>query len=455
MNSTTRKRIAPAGTPKPHFLDGLATTAVHRRLAGLAHGQITLVDGDSHRRYGQRDTLCRLSVTLHVHDPRFYSDTAFGGSIGAGEAYMQGYWSVNDLTALVRILLLNRNVLDGMEAGLARLTVPLQKALHWLHRNTRAGSRRNIAAHYDLGNDFFALFLDATMMYSSAIFTQPRMTLEAAQLARLDRICCKLDLTPRDHLLEIGSGWGSMAMHAARHYGCRVTTTTISQEQYALASERVRAAGLEERVGVLLQEYRDLAGQYDTLVSIELIEAGGHAFYDTYFGKCSALLKADGLMLLQAITIADQRYDSARKSVDFIQRYIFPGSCIPSVTAMSASITRASDLKLVHLEDIGPHYATTLRVWRENFLRHIEAVRALGYPESFIRMWEFYLCYCEGGFAERALGDVHMLLAKPGNRRTPLVPTLIACIPPPAVCGDGYWPAGAPVPAHDPNRRQM
>jgi cyclopropane-fatty-acyl-phospholipid synthase len=426
MNSTTFNRIEPATTPKPHFLDGLAARAVHQRLAGLAHGQITLVDGASHRRYGQRTALCPLSVTLHVHDPRFYSDIAFGGSIGAGEAYMQDYWSVNDLTALVRILLQNRDVLDGMETGLARLTVPLQKALHWLNRNTRDGSRRNIAAHYDLGNEFFALFLDSTMMYSSAIFTRPTMSLEAAQPARLDHICRKLDLTSRDHLLEIGTGWGGMAIYAAQHYGCRVTTTTISQEQFKLASERVRAAGLEDRVTVLLKDYRDLEGSYDKLVSIEMIEAVGHDFYDTYFGTCSALLKPDGLMLLQAITIADQRYDAARKSVDFIQRYIFPGSCIPSVTAMNDSITRASDLKLAHLEDIGPHYATTLRLWRENFFRNIEAVRALGYPESFIRMWEFYLCYCEGGFEERALGDVHMLLAKPNNRRAPVVPTLMA-----------------------------
>jgi len=426
MNSTTLNRIEPATTPKPHFLDGLAARAVHQRLAGLAHGQVTLVDGTSHQRYGQRTALCPLSVTLQVHDPRFYSDIAFGGSIGAGEAWMQGYWSVNDLTALVRILLQNREVLDGMETGFARLTAPLQKVLHWLNRNTRDGSRRNIAAHYDLGNDFFALFLDPTMMYSSAIFAQPYMTLEAAQLARLDHICRKLDLTPRDHLLEIGTGWGGMAIHAAQHYGCRVTTTTISQEQYKLASARVHTAGLENRISVLLKDYRDLDGQYDKLVSIEMIEAVGHDFYDTYFGKCAALLKDDGLMLLQAITIADQRYEAARNSVDFIQRYIFPGSCIPSITAMNDSITRASDLKLAHLEDIGPHYATTLRLWRENFLRNAEAVRALGYPESFLRMWEFYLCYCEGGFEERALGDVHMLLAKPGNRRAPIVPELSA-----------------------------
>ena len=423
MNSSTLNRIEPDTTPKPHFLDRLASQAVHQRLAGLTHGEVTLVDGASHRRYGQRDVLCPLSVTLNVHDPRFYSDITFGGSIGAGEAYMQGYWSVNDLTDLVRILLQNRAVLDGMETGLARLTAPLQKALHWINRNTRGGSRRNIAAHYDLGNEFFSLFLDPTMMYSSAIFMRPTMTLEAAQVARLDHICRKLDLTARDHLLEIGTGWGGMALYAARHYGCRVTTTTLSQAQYELTSERVRAAGLDERITLLRKDYRDLDGVYDKLVSIEMIEAVGHDFYDTYFGKCAALLKADGLMLLQAITIADQRYDAARRSVDFIQRYIFPGGCIPSITAMSDSITRSSDLKLTHLEDIGLHYATTLRRWRENFFRNIDAVRALGYPESFIRMWEFYLCYSEGGFEERALGDVQMLLAKPNNRRVPVEPT--------------------------------
>ena len=389
------------------------------RLTGLRNGQITLVEGAARHVYGDRSGRCALGATIHVHDPRFWSEIAFGGSIGAGEAYMQGYWSTDDLTALVRILLLNREVLDGMETGLTRLTAPLQKGLHWLNRNTRAGSRRNIAAHYDLGNDFFELFLDPTLMYSCAIFERPDMTLEQAQRARLDRICRKLKLTAGDHLLEIGTGWGGMAIHAAQHYGCRVTTTTLSREQYELARSRIAAAGLSGRITLLLEDYRDLDGCYDKLVSIEMIEAVGHEFYDAYFGQCCRLLADHGLMLLQAITIADQRYEAARRSVDFIQRHIFPGSTIPSVTAMLDSITRASDMRLVHLEDIGPHYATTLRLWRENFLRHRDAVSRLGYPESFLRMWEFYLCYCEGGFEERALGDVQMVLAKPGNRRAP------------------------------------
>ena len=401
---------------KPFLLDGLARSAVHGRLSGLVNGQLAIIDGGDTTLYGRRNETCPLAATVTVHHPRFYADLAFGGSIGAGEAYMQGHWSTDDLTTLVRILLCNLGIVDGMETGFARLAAPLQKGLHWLNRNTRSGSRRNIAAHYDLGNDFFAQFLDSSMMYSCAVFETPGMSLEEAQVARLERICRRLELGPQDHLLEIGTGWGGMAIHAARRYGCRVTTTTISREQFEFARDRVKATGLEGRVEVLLEDYRDLSGRYDKLVSIEMIEAVGHDYYDTYFARCAQLLERDGAMLLQAITIADQRYEAARRSVDFIQRYIFPGSCIPSVTAMLASLTRASDLRLVHLDDIGPHYATTLRHWRENLFRNIDKVRALGYPETFVRMWEFYLCYCEGGFAERALGDVHMLLAKPGSR---------------------------------------
>lgn len=397
-------------------LDGPLRRAVHDRLAGIRHGRLTLVDRGQPIAFGASNAVCPLAATVHVHDARFYREVALGGSIGAGEAYMAGYWSADDLTAAMRILLVNREVLDGMESGLARLAAPLQKALHALRRNTRAGSRRNIAAHYDLGNDFFAQFLDPTMMYSCALFERPGMSLEEAQRARLDRVCRRLDLRPWDHVLEIGTGWGGMALHAARHYGCRVTTTTLSREQHAYACERVVAAGLAGRVEVLLEDYRDLAGQYDKLVSLEMIEAVGHEYYDDYFGTCAHLLAPHGTMLLQAITIADQRYEAARRSVDFIQRYIFPGSCIPSVAAMASSIARASDLRLVRLEDIGPHYATTLRHWRENLALNAESVRALGFDDAFLRMWEFYFCYCEAGFAERATGDVLMLLAKPGWR---------------------------------------
>ena len=414
-------------TPKPHFLDRVAASAVRSRLAGMTHGTLTLEDGASVERYGDTAARCALSANVRVHDPRFYSEIAFGGSVGAGEAYMQGYWSTDDLTALMRILLQNRGVLDGMEAGLARITGPLRQMLHWAARNTRNGSRRNISAHYDLGNEFFRLFLDPTMMYSSAVFERADMTLEQASIAKLDRICRKLDLKPGDHVMEIGSGWGGFALYAAGRYGCRVTTTTISRRQYEFVRERIAAAGLADRVTLLMEDYRDLSGQYDKLVSIEMIEAVGHHYYDAYFRQCSDLLKPDGMMLLQAITIADQRFDAARKAVDFIQRYIFPGSCIPSIAVMCDSVARVTDLKLFHLEDIGPHYAATLACWRENMFVNLDRIKALGYTDEFVRMWEFYLCYCEGGFAERAIGDVQMLLVKADARPEPVVPPLAAC----------------------------
>jgi cyclopropane-fatty-acyl-phospholipid synthase len=316
--------------------------------------------------------------------------------------------------------------MDTLEGGFEWLSKPALKVLHYLNRNTADGSRKNIAAHYDLGNDFFKLWLDPTMMYSSAIFAPENIddqhcSLEAASYKKLQVICDKLDLKPSDHVVEIGTGWGGFAIYAAKHYGCKVTTTTISQQQYDEAKARVIAENLQGKITLLLNDYRDLQGQFDKLVSIEMIEAVGHQFYDVYFKKCASLLKPDGLALIQAITITDQRFESAKNSVDFIQRYIFPGSNIPSITAMMHSITQASDLKLYDLEDIGPHYATTLRKWRENFFENIRQVRQLGYSEEFIKMWEFYLCYCEGGFAERALGDVHLLLAKPQNRRATLV----------------------------------
>jgi cyclopropane-fatty-acyl-phospholipid synthase len=401
-----------AGTPKPRALDRLACRLVLRQLQSLESGLLTIIDGGQSIEFGQRE---EFAVKITVHDPSFYSDIAFGGSIGAGEAFMRGAWGCDDLVGLVRLLLRNRHVLKDMEGGAAALTRPLQKMFHWVNRNTRAGARRNISAHYDLGNDFFALWLDESMMYSSAMFERPDMSLHEAQVARLNVICEKLDLQPDDHVVEIGTGWGGFAIHAARNHGCRVTTTTISREQYELACERVRAAGLEDRIEVLLEDYRDLEGRYDKLVSIEMIEAIGWKQYDTYFQKCGELLKPQGRMLIQAITINEQRYEEAKNSVDFIQRYIFPGSNLPSVSAMVNSIATRSDLLVTGLEDIGLHYAITLNHWRTAFFEHIDRVRSLGYPDEFIRMWEYYLCYCEGGFLERAIGDIHLVAVKPGT----------------------------------------
>jgi cyclopropane-fatty-acyl-phospholipid synthase len=363
-----------------------------------------------------------LRACVRVHDPEFYHRVALNGSVGAAEGYMDGLWDCDDLVALVRILVRNRERLDAMERGTARFGAAVMRAWSALRRNTQAGSRRNIAAHYDLGNEFFGLFLDDNLMYSSALFVDPQESLEVASRRKLERICDKLQLSPHTRVIEIGSGWGGFALHAARHHGCHVTTTTISREQYQLARSRVAAAGLQDRVKVLLSDYRSLSGRYDRLVSIEMIEAIGHQYLDTYFTKVGELLAPDGMALIQAITIEDYRYAQALRSVDFIKRHVFPGSFIPSISAMLNAVGRVSDLKLFNLEDIGPSYALTLHAWRERFLRQRDRVRSLGYPERLVRMWDFYLAYCEGGFIERATGDVQMLLTRPGARRSQFVP---------------------------------
>jgi len=409
-----------AGTVKPSKLDGVARRIVLRRLDRLEHGDLRLIDGSGRYRFGSRDS-GGPAINLTVTDPRFYSELAFGGSIGGAEAYMHGFWRCDDLVGLVRLLLRNRPVLESVEGGAARLTAPLQRLFHWVNRNTHEGARRNIAAHYDLGNEFFALWLDETMMYSCALFERPEMSLQQAQEARLDRICRKLRLTADDHVLEIGTGWGGFALHAAQNYGCRITSTTISTEQYELAYKRVSDAGVQDRVTLLLDDFRDLRGRFDKLVSIEMIEAIGHDLLAAYFRKCSQLLKPDGVMLIQAITMQDQHYDAYCRSVDFIQRYIFPGGHLPSASAMIDSVARYTDMRLLGLEDIGLHYATTLKHWRANFTAKLEEVRRMGYSESFIRMWEYYLCYCEGAFLERAVSDVLMVFSKP-NSRLALIP---------------------------------
>jgi cyclopropane-fatty-acyl-phospholipid synthase len=405
-------------------LDAWAKRTLLNLLRRIHLGEIVLRDGEEQHVFGRRAEECDLRASLTVHHPRFYSQVLFGGTIGAGESYMAGHWSSDDLTALLRIILLNQSVFLGLDRGLSRLKAPLYKAYHFLHKDSRKGSRINIAAHYDLGNDFYALFLDETLTYSCGIFERPECTLQEASVAKYDRICKKLQLSAEDNVLEIGTGWGGFAIHAAGRYGCRVTTTTISRAQCELARERIKAAGLTDRVTILFKDYRDLTGSFDKLVSIEMIEAVGHPYLNTFFRCCSNLLTERGAMLLQAITIADQAFERHKKEVDFIKRYIFPGSCIPSVTAIGNAIATATDLRLVHLEDITPHYARTLRTWRERFFDNIKQVRALGYSETFIRMWEFYLCYCEAGFQERYLGDVQMLFAKPLWRREPLLPSL-------------------------------
>jgi cyclopropane-fatty-acyl-phospholipid synthase len=393
-----------------------ARRAVLARLRGLTHGEIKLVEGGKRHVFGKPTESCPLRVELTVERSQFFPRSAFGGDIGAAESFMDGDWSCDNLTDLVRILIVNSQAQATQPGWIASLFEPLYRAAHWLNRNTRRGSRKNIAAHYDLGNDFFELLLDETRMYSCGIFERSDSSLFDASTAKNERICQKLELKPQDHLLEIGTGWGGFALHAAKNYGCRVTTTTISHEQYTFAKKRIADAGLSERVTVLMQDYRDLTGEYDKLVSIEMIEAVGHEFFDEYFRTCSRLLKPEGLFVLQGITIADQLYSGYVRRVDFIQRYIFPGGCLPSVTRICEVLTRSTDLRMSHLEDFAGHYAQTLRHWRARFQDRINDVKRLGFDERFMRMWDYYLCYCEGAFLERNCGLAQILLTKPGYR---------------------------------------
>ena len=402
-----------------NLTSALLRRGVMRQLGQLKNGHLVVIENGERLMFG--DCGAGLVGEVQIHDTSVWGMIASNGSIGAGEAFIHGYWSSPDLTKVVRVLVSNMQVLDAMEGGLARLGRPLIRGLHWVNRNTRKGSQKNIAAHYDLGNEMFEQFLDPTMMYSAAQFLKADDTLEQAQLNKLERICQKLDLKPEDHLLEIGTGWGSMALFAAQHYGCKVTTTTLSKEQFDYTQARVEALGLQDQVTLLLEDYRDLTGQYDKLVSIEMIEAVGHHFLSSYFKQCSHLLKPHGLMLLQAITIREQRYEQAKSSVDFIQRYIFPGGALPSVQKMLEIVGKDTDMNLMHMEDFGLHYAKTLRLWHENFRRAHGRLTELGYDEYFLRLWEFYLCYCEGGFLERSIGTAQLLLAKPQAMPEPLL----------------------------------
>lgn len=399
-------------------MNRLARAIVLRLLRQIHDGELTIVEGSARFTFGDTPPLRPLRVTLEVRSPRFYR-ALLRGSVGLCESYMDGLWECSDLVALTRIAALNVRSLDNLRRALSPVLIPVQRWMRWLRRNTIGRSRRQIAAHYDLGNELFGLFLDPTMMYSCAIFDSPAATLEEASLAKLERVCAKLDLSPGDDVLEIGTGWGGFAVYAAEHFGCHVTTTTISREQHAFATARVRAAGLQDRVTVLLEDYRDLRGCYDKLVSIEMIEAVGWRDFPTYFRRCSELLRDDGAMLLQAIVIDDRAYQVEKAGKSFINTYIFPGGCLPSLEAISRQLPRVTDLRQVHLEDITAHYATTLALWRERFLTASEHLADLGYDERFRRLWNLYLCYCEGGFRERRIQDVQLLLAKPGYRAEP------------------------------------
>jgi len=406
-----------AGWPR---LSAAAATAVLARpivralLRRTRHGTLTIFESGQSRTFGAPDA-GGPAVSVLVHDRRFYS-ALLRGSLGVSEAYTEEWFDCAELPELARLAALNMPALDRWRRAVRPVVAGPQAALSWCARNTPKRSRRRIAAHYDIGNDLFSLMLDETMTYSCAIFEPPAASLHQAQLAKLDRICRKLELGPSDHVLEIGSGWGGFAIHAASRYGCRVTTTTISGEQRRLAQERIAAAGLEDRITVLLQDYRDLEGTFDKLVSIEMIEAVGWQYFDTFFERCAALLAPDGAMLLQAITIDERAYNVEKSKRSFANTHVFPGGCLPSLAVISRSVARVTDMHQIALEDLTTHYVQTLRCWRENFLAQLERVRSLGYDGRFQRMWELYLAYCEGGFGGGRIGNVQLLLAKPQFR---------------------------------------
>jgi cyclopropane-fatty-acyl-phospholipid synthase len=389
--------------------DTLARAGVGQVLSRVRNGEIEVVEGGRSRTFGEPGA--DLRATVRINDPAAWRGP-LGGSVGLGEGYVAGLWETDDLVALIRIAARELRELDGVRGLVARPRGLWHKLRGLVPENTRSGARSNISAHYDLGNDLFAAFLDERMMYSCAYWPSAEASLEDAQLAKLDRICERLQLGPHNHLLEIGTGWGGMAIHAARRTGCRVTTTTISRQQFELASQRVREAGLEGQVTVLLEDYRDLDGRFDRLVSVEMIEAVGWQYFDDYFRRCDELLTDDGLMLLQAITIDDGIYEVEKAARSFANTHVFPGGCLPSRGLIASCLERVTSMREIWIDDITDHYPPTLASWRDRFFAAWERLRGLGYDERFRRLWDFYLSSSEAGFRERRIGDVQMLFAK-------------------------------------------
>ena len=402
-------------TPKKStFLTSIFKSGLQKKFKNLKTGHISVNDGDETFTFGDSNSDEKVSVDIHSQE--FYVMTGSGGALGIAEAYVAGYWSSDDVVKLFQIILRNRDILLSLEKGFAKLVKPINKMIHRGRQNTLKGSKENILAHYDLSNDFYKLWLDPSMTYSCAFFNNDSVTLEEASIEKLDRICRKLDLSEDDSVLEIGTGWGSFSIHAAKNYGCKVTTTTISDAQFDYARSRIKDEGLESKITLINKDYRDLDGKYDKIVSIEMIEAVGYEYIPDYFSKLSSLLNNNGLVALQGITYNDQNFEVYKDSVDFIKKYIFPGSCLISIAQIIDVIKKDTDLAMVDMEDITKHYAVTLNRWRKNFMDVIPKVKEMGYSQAFINMWEFYFLYCEAGFSERNIGDVQMIFAKSGSR---------------------------------------
>jgi cyclopropane-fatty-acyl-phospholipid synthase len=393
----------------------MARTFILKQLVNLQHGQLTVRETFAAAETPEHnfgDGSSGLHCSVEIHNPQFYAAMLRGGSIAAAEAYMDGWWDSSNLTTVLQIMALNLSTLDTMESRNSLLNKFKNQIGHWFNRNTQQNSKKNIHAHYDLGNQLYTRFLDPNMLYSAAIFEHPQQSLTDAQINKMDRLCQQLELQAGDHVLEIGTGWGAMAIYMAQQYGCKVTTTTISEEQFAYTEQRVKALGLEDKITLLMQDYRDLDGEYDKLVSIEMIEAVGKSFLTSYVQQCQQRVKSGGLVAIQAITIADQRFESYSKSVDFIQKYIFPGGFLPSVTYLLEHTTRYTNLVVQDLQDIGLDYALTLEHWRKQFNAVSDELESLGYDERFQRMWNYYFCYCEGGFLARSISTVQLTFRK-------------------------------------------
>ncbi len=399
--------------PRRSWIARAARQLVFKLLEEIREGELTVVCPDQTYVFGTPGARC--AATIEVYDERLFCRVLLAGDVGFGEAYMDGDWNSPGLVDVLRLVVRNQNLFDERNRGFTLALRTFEYVRHLLRANTLAGSRRNIAYHYDLGNEFYRLFLDSSMAYSCACYETPRDTLEQAQCQKFDRICRKLRLDSSNHLLEIGTGWGGLAIHAATRYGCRVTTTTISRRQHAYATEWVKRSGLGGQVQVLLEDYRNLSGRFDKIVSVEMFEAVGYRKYDAFFRQCDRLLAPHGSLLLQTITIPDQRFRGYRRRCDWVQKHIFPGTELASVAGILQSLARATRLQLFHAEEIGVHYAHTLHAWRERFLARLPEVRALGFDQRFIRMWDYYLACCEAAFAERSIGDAQLLLTKVGN----------------------------------------
>ena len=395
---------------KPKFLTKIFRKLVLNKFNNMKHGYIHIKDTQKEYKIGNDNS--DLRVNLEITSDEFYVLIGSGGLMGASEAYALGLWKVDDLVKLIQIMVRNKDLMDNIDSGLSSIIKPINKWIHYRRQNTLIGSKKNIVAHYDLSNEFYSLWLDKTMTYSCGIFKNNTTTMEEASIEKLDRICKKLNLNKDDSVLEIGTGWGSFAIHAAKNYGCKITTTTISDAQYNFAKNRIEEEGLKDKITLLNKDYRLLEGQYDKIASIEMIEAVGHKNVKTYFRKVSSLLKDNGLFAMQGITYNDQNFDVYKNSVDFINKYIFPGSCLISVSQVSEIIKKNTSMLFVDLEDITSHYATTLRIWRENFFKQLPKIKELGFSDSFINLWEFYFVYCEAGFIEKNIGDYQFVFSK-------------------------------------------